>query len=124
MKRLWTILPLMLVACATAVSDASPPNVVITETGEELVAPRAIHRVPPNYPGDLRRQGVEGSVTLSAEIGVNGVPRNVEVVRSSHPALNQPAVDALRRWRFKPGTKDGEPVPVTFEVTIDFSLNR
>ncbi len=123
MKSLPVILLLLFASCSTTPPASSPSRVVTTESGDELVAPRVVRRADPEYPASLRNQGVQGTVALSAEIGVDGVPRNIEVVSSSHPALNQYAEAALRKWQFEPGTKNGEPVPVIFTMSIDFAIH-
>jgi TonB family protein len=48
----------------------------------------------------------------------------VQVVRSLDPTfgLDQEAVKAVRRWRFRPGTRFGQPVPVLVEIELTFTL--
>lgn len=57
---------------------------------------------PPSYPALARRRGEEGRVTVRADIGSDGVPRNVVVeVSSGYASLDQAAVEAVRDWRFR-----------------------
>ena len=60
------------------------------------------------------------TVTLSFDD--KGVPTNVHVTRAWGMGLDEKAIDALQKWRFRPGTRDGKPVPVTLVVEISFSL--
>ena len=79
-----------------------------------------IKRTSPWYTGDARSAKLEGDVRLRADIGVDGVPKSVTVVRPLGMGLDQSAVAAVKDWRFKPWEKNGEPsvVPVTIEVNF------
>jgi TonB family protein len=78
------------------------------------------HQVPPVYPFELRRQGVEGEVKLRVLVDDKGNVSYVEVVKSLHPYLDYTAVQALTQWRFKPGLRRGKPVPAVFVLTFNF----
>ena len=105
------------IACATT-PQKTPQG------GSDVVAPVVISRVAPIYPEELRREGVQGTVTMSALITRTGEVANIRVVRSTDPRLEDLAMDALRQWRFQPGKLEGTPVDVEFQVTIAFSTNR
>jgi len=49
-------------------------------------------------------------------------PQNLRVIRTLGMGLDEKALEAIRRYRFKPGTKDGKPVPVLITVRVDFNL--
>lgn len=75
----------------------------------------------PAYPKEARRLEQEGKVVLRVLVGASGKALAVDVADSSgYPLLDQEALDAVRTWRFVPGTRDGVPdsmwtrVPVTF----------
>jgi len=72
--------------------------------------PQLLSKVDPLYPDFLRRSGVSGFVELEWQIGVDGRTRDVDVISSSRYEYEIPAVEAVKRWRFKPAEKDGEPV--------------
>ena len=55
-------------------------------------------------------------------VGVNGRPQNVRVRRPLGTGLDQKAVDAVLQWRFKPGMRDGKPVPVLASIEVNFRL--
>ncbi|HEY5074240.1 MAG TPA: TonB family protein [Pyrinomonadaceae bacterium] len=79
---------------------------------------RVIYRVDPEYPQDAREKKIEGTVVLSMTIDHDGIPQNVQVKRSLSPSLDQSAVDAVRKWRFEPAIKNGQPASmfVSFDV--------
>jgi len=82
----------------------------------------AIVSPPPIYPSTARMAGVEGEVVLQALISEKGTVESVSVVSGPAPLQNA-AVDALRRWRFKPYQLDGHPVAVRTFVDFRFKMN-
>jgi len=50
------------------------------------------------------------------------LPQNIQVIGSLDPGLDQSAVDALAKWRFRPGAKDGAPVSVQALVNVGFRV--
>lgn len=101
------------------------PGAALPETGAVAAVdsePVPIHRPPPRYPSRALRRGASGEVVVRALVGVDGQPRQVEIARSSsHRALDQAAVQAVRRWRFQPAMRDGQPVAQTVHIPFDFS---
>ncbi len=85
--------------------------------------PTLVRRVPPNYPPEARRRGLEGLVLLEAVLDVEGnVEPNVKVL-TSVPELDRAAIEAVRQWRFQPARgRDGSPVRVILEIPIRFVL--
>lgn len=84
--------------------------------------PRAVSSRPPRYPPDLRRAGISGSVTLLFVVEQDGSVRDVQVETSDHRALERPALDAVRTWRFTPGERAGEPVRTIVRQTLEFTI--
>jgi TonB family protein len=56
-------------------------------------------------------------------IDKSGAVRDVKVLKGLPFGLDQAAADAVRRWRFRPGTLNGQPVDVLFNLTVNFKLN-
>jgi len=84
--------------------------------------PLAIDTPPPDYPLALACAGVGGEVVLVLSLDAKGVPADVRIESSSRQdALDQSAVAAVRRWRFKPATNRGEPVPTRIRVPVKFT---
>lgn len=108
---------LLTLACATSSNPKSSTDV----TGD-ATPPRVVHKVDPEYPAQLRREGVTGVVTIEATIDRAGQLLNPQVLRSSDPRLNDLALEAVRKWHFQPGTLNGEPVDVLFQVDVSFSI--
>ncbi len=83
--------------------------------------PRPVYQVPPKYPAALRRQGIEGVVKVELVVDANGRVSNPRVVSSPDRAFEQPAVDAVRQWKFEAGVRGGKPAPFKILVPIRFS---
>lgn len=83
--------------------------------------PQPVSTPAPEYPRQSLRNGEQGTVMVSAEIGPDGVPSSVEVARSSGSRyLDRAAVDAVRRWRFRPAMADGRAISGRVQVPITF----
>ena len=86
--------------------------------------PEPISRPAPTYPADALRNNETGKVLVRIEVGANGEPVAVSVVsRSGSRSLDRAAVQAAKRWRFRPAQQDGRAVPGTVEAPIVFSLD-
>ena len=86
----------------------------------DLVAPVATQAVDPGYPLELMRRNVQGTVTLSAVINSDGRVGEVKVLNGIDDQLDQYACAALAHWRFRPATKNGNPVALQAVVMIPF----
>jgi len=93
-------------------------------TPGELTAPSATAKVDPAYPAGLMRRGVEGRVTLYAVIHSDGSVGEVRVLRGFDDELDENARAALERWRFRPATKNGQPIDLEAVVEIPFMARK
>jgi outer membrane biosynthesis protein TonB len=59
---------------------------------------------------------------LATIIGIDGVPSETKAVKGLGKGLDEKAVEYLQKWHCKPGTRDGEPIPVKARVEINFRL--
>lgn len=85
--------------------------------------PMPTKTVPPVYPADLKKEGVGGMVTMSITVDEKGNVSNAIVKKSTRPEFEQPAIDAVSKWKFEPAKKDGKPVQVQVVVPVKFSVN-
>jgi len=77
----------------------------------------------PVYPMESRRRHEQGTVRLRVVITVEGRVKDISVARSSgFDRLDKAALDAVRRWKFRPGTQAGNPVEAVGTLAIPFSL--
>lgn len=82
--------------------------------------PEKLFGIDPEYPDDLRRQGIDGRVVIGLVVGVDGRTSQHEMKRTDHHGLVQPTISALRTWHYTPATCNGMPFPVALTVPIHF----
>jgi len=85
-----------------------------------LSGPVPLEKVDPKYPPELIKQHVDGEVILYAIIRSDGKIDSIQMVRGVEPQLNRNAIDALSRWKFRPGTRDGKPIDIEAVIYIPF----
>ena len=90
--------------------------------GGGVSAPVPVYRPEPEYSEEARKAKWQGAVLLSLVVDENGVPQNIMVIRSIGLGLDQKAIEAVQKWRFKPGVKDGKAVPVFANIEVNFRL--
>jgi TonB family protein len=93
-----------------------------SSTGGRVRPPRKLKDVKPIYPPGLRESGTSGKVGLKATIAVDGTVRDVQVVKSVHPDLDNAAIDAVRQWLFDGTLLNCTPTEVTMNVSVDFGI--
>jgi protein TonB len=87
-----------------------------------VTAPRVIYSPEPEFSEEARKIKYQGMVTLEIVVGTDGRPRNLRIERSLGMGLDEKALEAVRTWRFEPGTKDGHPVSVQMNIEVHFNL--
>lgn len=106
----------------SSAADVAPPPAPAApaiKVGGDVQPPKLVSSVMPVYPPVARSAGVAGNVVVQVSVGPTGAVVATKVV--SGPAmLRQAAVDALKRWKYQPGTLNGTPVAVDITVTMSF----
>lgn len=105
-----------------AESKKSPESEKIYEAGGDVKRPKLIHYVEPEFSPKSKEAFVEGTVKISTVVTTDGLPTNYRVVSGLNTEEDRTAVEAVKQWRFQPGTKGGQPVNVRVTVEIDFHL--
>jgi TonB family protein len=99
-------------------ADADP----VYEPGGDVTRPKLVHSVEPAFSTKSNEAFVEGTVTVSAVVTTHGVLTGMQVLKGLNAAQDRSALDALKEWRFEPGTKGGKPVNVRVKIQVDFHL--
>ena len=86
------------------------------------VPPKPIHTAEAEFSDQARRERISGTVLVSLVVDTNGMPTEIRVVRGAGYGLDEKAVQAVRQYRFKPATKDGQPVAAPISVEVMFRL--
>ncbi len=94
----------------------------VFRAGGGVSAPQLIYRVEPEYTEEARKAKYQGTVLIYCVVDIHGAVRNIRVKRSLGLGLDEKAVEAVLQWKFKPGMKDGRPVPVSAQIEVTFRL--
>ena len=87
-----------------------------------VTLPVALYTPEPEFSDEARRQKYQGACEVEIVVDAHGLPQNIHVVRPIGMGLDENAVDAIRKYRFKPAMKDGKPVAAAMTVVVDFRL--
>jgi protein TonB len=92
--------------------------------GGDVTMPVEIQKGTPHYTTEAMRARIQGSITVQCVVETTGACERIRVLRSFDPAfgLDQEAIKAAAQWRFRPGRRRGEPVPVMVTMEIAFAL--
>ncbi len=90
--------------------------------GGGVSPPSVLSKVEPEYSEEARKAKWQGTVVLQLVVDEKGRPQNLKVTRSLGLGLDQKAIEAVEKWTFKPGMKDGKPVPVIATIEVNFRL--
>ena len=107
---------------AASVARTQPADGGVYRVGNGVAPPALIYKVEPQYSDTARAAGFEGTVVVYVEIHPDGLAYNTKVIRSLGLGLDEKAVEAINKWRFRPGTKDGAPVTVAATIEVNFRL--
>lgn len=94
----------------------------VLEVGGDVRAPVKEYAPQPIYTEEARAARVQGVVILRAIIDERGNVVDVQVIKGLPAGMSDQTVETVKTWKFKPGTRDGQPVPVYFNFTVNFSL--
>lgn len=90
--------------------------------GTGVSAPRAIYDPDPEYSEEARKVKHQGIVVLSLIVDPAGRPTDIRIARSLGMGLDEKAIEAVQKWKFSPGVKDGYPVAVRVNIEVHFRL--
>jgi protein TonB len=90
--------------------------------GGGVSPPSVVSKVEPEYSEEARKAKWQGTVVLQLVVDEHGLPQQMKVTRSLGMGLDQKAIEAVAKWRFKPGMKDGKAVPVIATIEVNFRL--
>jgi protein TonB len=85
-------------------------------------APVVVTRVEPVYNETARRARIQGMVIIEAVIDRQGNVTEARVLKTLPLGLDQSALNAVKQWKFRPGTLNGQPVPVYYNLTVNFRI--
>jgi len=95
----------------------------VASIGDLDQRPRIVFQSSPSYPQELRKRNVEGSVQVVFLVDTAGKVVSPKVEKSTNPAFERPALEAVRQWKFEAGTRRGEKVSFKMRIPITFSAS-
>ncbi len=111
-------LHILLVTCLAALATES----AFAQSKPEPPVP--VRTVPPDYPSELRRDGVSGVVMVSCVIDEKGDVQEAAIEKSSNISFNPSALAAVKKWKFKPAKVDGAPVSKKVTIPLKFTVDE
>ena len=87
-----------------------------------LTAPVLLWKTDPEYSEDARKAKLQGTVVLRIEVNTSGQAQNISIRQHLGLGLDERAMEAVRRWKFKPGTLNGKPAVVMAYIEVNFRL--
>ena len=94
----------------------------LREFGGASTAPVVLFKVEPEFSEEARKAKLQGVVVLYGEVDTNGRLRNIRVTQGLGLGLEEKAIEAVKQWRFRPGTRDGKPVVSAAAIEVNFHL--
>jgi TonB family protein len=98
------------------------PALTPYRVGGGVSTPVPTYMPAPAYSEEARAAKLQGTVLLYLVVDERGAPHNVRILRSIGMGLDQRAIEALQKWKFHPGMRDGYPVPVEASIEVSFRL--
>jgi len=94
----------------------------VYKVGGGVSQPTLLMKVEPEYSEEARKAKYQGVVLLYVEVDASGKATNIRVSKSLGLGLDEKAIEAVKKWKFKPGYKDGKPVTVAATIEVNFRL--
>ena len=85
-------------------------------------SPELLRSFRPRYPASMRQKNIEGRVLLQVEVLPNGRAGRIKVIHGVHPDLDRVAVEATKRFRWRPARTDGKRVAASVPLSVVFTL--
>jgi len=90
--------------------------------GGGVSQPSVVYKVDPEYSEEARKAKYSGTVLLQLIVDVDGRAKNIKVMKGVGLGLDEKAVEAVQKWKFAAGKKNGQAVPVYATVEVNFRL--
>jgi TonB family protein len=94
----------------------------VFKVGGGVSGPVVIVKVDPEYSEEARKAKYSGEVVLAIVVDTEGHAKDIHVVKSLGMGLDEKAMEAVEKWRFKPGMKGGQAVAVRATIAVNFRL--
>lgn len=117
MKRLCLALLIATSAISQRIDQLRPP-------GGAIISPVAIRAVGAEYTPEARAAGLQGTVSLYADLDADGNPSRIKVLHGLGLGLDEKALQAVQQWQFKPATRDNQPIELGRSIRYQLSSEQ
>ena len=100
---------------------APPPAAKLVRVGGNIVAPKTLKRVEPEYPDLAKASRLGAIIIMEAQVDIRGAVTGVNILRG-HPLFDEAATTAVKQWRYRPLLLNGEPTAFIVTVTLIFNI--
>ena len=104
------------------IAELTMMQIPTASLNETIEPPKFIHKVVPEYPDIANRAGTEGHVILEAEIGIDGIARDIKVIQKLGYGCDEAAISALKASKFSPAKRGKTPVVVRIQIPYRFQF--
>jgi TonB family protein len=87
-----------------------------------IVPPKLLYKIEPEFSEEARKAKYQGTVVLTIEVDTDGKPARFAIVSGLGLGLNEKAIEAVSKWRFRPAFRDGKPVATSARIEVNFRL--
>jgi TonB family protein len=109
---------------SSGVASAQTPVGPIYKASDGVSLPVPLKKVEPRFLADAQKARTQGTVIVDCVVLPDGTVGDVRVTQSLDPSLDEEAVRAVREWRFRPGRREGQAVPVLVAIEMGFALRE
>jgi protein TonB len=96
----------------------------VAHLGPDTSPPRVLERVEPQYTAEARGARAGGSVILQSVVQTDGTVKILKIIKFLPLGLTESAMQAIEKWKFEPGLRDGKQVPVATNIEVNFNLEQ
>jgi TonB family protein len=94
----------------------------VLRVGGGVSAPIPLYKPDPDYSEEARKAHYSGTVMVSIIVDSAGPPRDIKVIRGVGLGPDEKAIEAVAKWKFRPGYRNGQPVAVQASIEVNFRL--
>jgi len=87
-----------------------------------ITAPSVLYKVEPEFSEEARKAKYQGTVLMTIEVGEDGKPHRLRILRSLGLGLDEKAIEAVSRWIFRPAQRNGRPIRAAATIEVNFRL--
>ena len=87
-----------------------------------ITGPVLVWKTEPDYSDEARKAHLQGTVVLRIDVDARGLAQNIRITQSLGMGLDERAVEAVKKWRFRPAMQNGKPVAAPAQIEVFFRL--